>query len=52
VPEPTVKVRVRNLYRVVHEGEPYSDGDEVVVPESTAAQRERSRWIERVTSKS
>jgi hypothetical protein len=37
-------------YRVMHQGEPYSDGDEVTVPESTAAHWERSRWIERVTN--
>ena len=48
--ESTVKVRVLNPYRVVHEGKSYSDGDEVTVPESIGAQWERSHWIKRVTS--
>jgi hypothetical protein len=47
--ETTVKVRVLAPYRVVHEGEPYSDGDEVTVPEAVAAHWERSRSIERLT---
>ncbi len=51
MPEKTVKVRVKAPFRVVHKGEPYSDGAEVTVPESVAAQWERSRWVERVTGK-
>lgn len=50
--EKTVRVRIKTPYRVVHEGNPFSNGDELTVSESTAAEWERSRWVERVTSKS
>lgn len=45
MPEKTVKVKAP--YRVVHEGNPYSDGDEVAVPEETAQQWVRLGWIEK-----
>jgi len=47
----TVKVRVKAPYRVVHPdyGEPFSDGDELTVPESTAAQWQRLGFVEQVT---
>jgi hypothetical protein len=41
---------VKAPWRVVHEGEPYSDGAKVTVPEDVAAHWERSGWIERVTA--
>lgn len=46
--ENTVKVRVLGRYRVVHDGEPYTGGDTLTVPESTAAEWERGRFVERV----
>ena len=51
VPEKTVKVRVNAPYRVVHEGNPHTDGDTFMVPEDLAREWERSRWVERVTGK-
>jgi hypothetical protein len=48
-PEKSVKVRVLGSFRVVHDGEPYTDGAEITVPESTAVEWERSRWVERVS---
>ena len=48
--EKTVKVKVNAPYRVVHEGEPYSNGDEVVVPEAVADEWLRATFVERVTS--
>ncbi|MFV8320311.1 hypothetical protein [Mycobacterium sp. 23] len=50
--EKTVKVKVRKPFRVVHEGEAYSDGAEVTVPESVAVQWERPGRVERVTASS
>jgi hypothetical protein len=47
----TVKVRVKGPYRVVHEGDPYSNSDELTVPEHVAEQWQRSGCIEKVTSK-
>jgi hypothetical protein len=38
VTEKTVKVRVKAPYRVVHEGDPHSNGDELSVNESVAQQ--------------
>lgn len=49
--EKTVKVRVSDRWRVVHDGKPYVKGDEVTVPESTAKEWEQNRWVERVTGK-
>jgi hypothetical protein len=47
-----VKVKVAERRRVVHEGHAYTGGDEVTVPEPVAEEWERSRWVERVGSKS
>jgi hypothetical protein len=49
-PEKTVKVRVSDRWRFVHDGESYVKGDELTVPESVAQEWERSRWVERVTA--
>ncbi|HET9890284.1 MAG TPA: hypothetical protein VFQ42_07255 [Mycobacterium sp.] len=49
--EKTVKVRVRALFRVVHEGNPHIDGDTFTVPENVAEEWERSSWVEPVTGK-
>jgi hypothetical protein len=35
--ERNAKVRVKSAFRVVHDGKAYTDGDEVTVPETTAA---------------
>ena len=51
VTENPVKVRVLGKHRVLHEGKPYVRGDEVSVPEATAAKWERSRWIDQVAGK-
>jgi hypothetical protein len=51
MPETTVKVKVKAPFRVVHEGKPYTDGDEVVVPEKLADEWSRSKFVARVTSK-
>jgi hypothetical protein len=51
VPEKTVKVRVNAPFRVVHEGNPHTDGDTFTAPEELAHEWERSRWVERVTGK-
>lgn len=47
--EKTVKVKVIDRWRVVHEGKPYVKGDEVTVPESTAKEWIQSGWVESVT---
>jgi len=36
VTEKTVKVKVKAPYRVVYEGDPYSNGDELTVNESVS----------------
>jgi hypothetical protein len=47
--EKNVKVRVIAPYRVVDDdGEAYSDGDELTVPEHLADQWLRSRFVEKV----
>lgn len=51
MPDKTVKVRVKAPFRVVHEGNPYTDGDTFTVPENVAQEWEQSRWVERVTGK-
>ncbi len=49
--EKQIKVRVSDRWRVVHDGKPYVKGDTLTVPENVAQVWERSRWVERVTSK-
>lgn len=49
--EKTVKVRVSDRWRVVHDGKPHTKGDTLSVPESVAQDWERNRWVERVTGK-
>jgi hypothetical protein len=46
----TVKVRVSDRWRVVHEDKPYHKGDTLTVPENVAQEWERARWVERVTA--
>jgi hypothetical protein len=46
------KVRVSDIWRVVHDGESYVKGDELTVPENVAQEWERSGYVERVTGKS
>jgi hypothetical protein len=48
----TVRVKMKAPFRVVHEGEPHSDGDQFEVPEDVAAQWERSGFVERVSASS
>ena len=50
--ETNIRVRVKAPYRVVslNDGEPYSDGDELTVPESVADEWLRSRFVEQVTT--
>jgi hypothetical protein len=50
MPEKTVKIRVSDRWRVVHDDKPYTKGDELTVPEDVAQEWERSRWVERVTT--
>ncbi len=52
VSETQIKVRVSDRWRVVHDGKPYVKGDELTVPENVTEEWERSRWVERVSSKS
>ena len=48
--EKTVKVRVSDRWRVVHDDKPYIKGDELTVPENVAQEWEQSGWVERVTA--
>ena len=48
-PEPQVKVRVSNRWRVVHDGKPYVLGDEVTVPEDVAKEWGRNGYVECVS---
>jgi hypothetical protein len=48
VPEKTVKLRVKAPFRIVHEGNPHTDGDTFTVPENLAQEWERSGYVERV----
>jgi hypothetical protein len=52
MPEKTVKVRVSDRWRVVHDGKPYVKGDELTAPEDVAQEWERNGYVERVTGKS
>jgi len=48
-PEPapkTAKVKVKGKYRVVHEGRPYTGGDELTVPQDVADQWIKARFVE------
>ena len=49
--EKTVKVKVIDRWRVVHNDKAYHKGDTLTVPENVAQEWERSRWVERVTGK-
>jgi hypothetical protein len=48
VPEKTVKVRVREPFRVIHDGDAHTAGHELSVSEETAQHWLRSGWVERV----
>jgi hypothetical protein len=48
VAEKNIKVKVQAPFRVVHEGNAFTDGDTVTVPENVAAEWERSGWVEKV----
>jgi hypothetical protein len=50
-PEPQIKVRVIDRWRVVHDGKPYVKGDEVTVPEDVAKEWERNGYVDRVSGK-
>jgi hypothetical protein len=43
-------VRVTAPFRVVHDGDPYTDGDELTVPKSTADEWISARYVELVTA--
>ena len=49
--EDTTKVKVRAPFRVVHEGVPYSDGDELVVPAAVADEWLRSQFVEKASGR-
>jgi hypothetical protein len=51
MPEKSVRVKVRSPYRVVHEGDPYTEGDTLTVWEATAQQWEQYGWVERAAGK-
>jgi hypothetical protein len=44
----TIKVRVSDRWRVVHDGKPYVKGDGVEVPDDVAAQWLRQGWVQEV----
>jgi hypothetical protein len=48
-PEKSVKVRVVGDFRIVHEAQAYTSGDQVAVPQHLADEWLRSRWVERVS---
>lgn len=48
--EKIVKVRVRAPFRVVHEGNPHTDGDTLTVPVNVAQEWVRNGWVEQVTT--
>jgi hypothetical protein len=50
--EKTVKVKVIDRWRVIHDDKAYRKGDTLTVPESVADEWQRSGWVERVTGKS
>jgi hypothetical protein len=45
-----VMVRVVGDFRVVHEAQAYTNGDQVAVPQHMADEWLRARWVERVSS--
>lgn len=45
-----VKVKVIDRWLVVYDDKPYVKGETVIVPEAIAAEWERSRWVQRVSS--
>jgi hypothetical protein len=47
----TVKIRVSNRWRVVHEGKSYTKGDTLTVPEDVADEWQKNGYVERVSSK-
>lgn len=49
--EKTVKVKVKAPYRVVHEGDPYTDANELSLPEPVTQQWQRSGFVEQVTGR-
>jgi hypothetical protein len=51
VTEKNVKVKVVDRFSVAHDGKRHTKGDTLSVPEKVADEWERSRWVERVTSK-
>jgi hypothetical protein len=51
-PAKTIKVKVIGRWSVVHDDQRYVQDDELSVPESIAADWERSGWVERVGAKS
>lgn len=48
--EKTVKVKVIDRWRVVHNDKAYHKGDTLTVPENVANEWQRSGWVERVTA--
>ncbi|MGC2652917.1 MAG: hypothetical protein WA317_04775 [Mycobacterium sp.] len=42
----TVKVKVNAPFRMVHQGEPYSNGAELTVPDEVAQHWQRSGFVE------
>jgi hypothetical protein len=52
MPEKQIKVKVLAPYRVCHEGEAFTDGDTVSVPEKRAQEWEDAGWVKPVTSTS
>jgi hypothetical protein len=48
-PDKPVKVKVSNIWSVVHEGQRYVQGDTVTVPESLADEWIRNHWVKAVT---
>ena len=50
--EKTVKVKVIDRWRVVHDDKAYHKGDTLTVPENVAQEWEASGYVERVTGKS
>jgi hypothetical protein len=46
----TVKVKVLAPWRVCHDGEAFTDGDTLTVPESVAKEWEEAGWVKPVTT--
>jgi hypothetical protein len=51
MPEKTVKVKVIDRWRVVHDGKAYVKGDTLTVPESVAQEWQGSGYVEPVTTR-